>query len=368
MTMPGKWTIDNVLELTYFKKANPLIIKEIVEKYDSFEHFNEADLSGKLSVIFRQDSLFSETSANKRDLVEQQKEICDKNGYSIISLWDEEYPYLLKNIHTPPVILFVRGKLQHTNSISVAIVGKRECSETGRKNAREFSSFFASRNIIVCSGLAKGIDTVSHKAAIRSSGVTYAVIASGLDKISPKSMLENADEIVESGGAIITEYKCGVPAIQGYFLQRNRIISGISKCAIIIESALKGGSLNTASNALNESREVYAVPGDIHSEQSEGCNMLIKKGAAAIALSPQSVFEELGFSENGEIISQTIAPPPDLDEKEKIIYDMIGNSTIHIDEISRNSGIAISELSVKLLVMEFKDIIKQLPGNNYSLY
>ena len=199
---------------------------------------------------------------------------------------------------------------------------------------------------------------------MKSGGITYAVIACGIDSISPSYTERNAQKIVESGGAIISEYRCGVKATPAYFPQRNRIISGISKAVIIVESGEKGGALITAEFAFAQQKEVFAIPGNITSDKSQGTNLLIKNQIASIALSPESVFEDLGFSHNLLSVRESLNHSFST-KSEESSYNSLTFEPKHIDAIAEDSGLEVSDLLVALLGLEFKGLIKQLPGNHY---
>ena len=213
----------------------------------------------------------------------------------IITLWDDIYPTLLKTIDNPPILLYIKGALQSKDAYSISIVGTRRCSTYGRICAENFVKTLTAHNIIITSGLAYGIDSVAHKETVKNKGITYAVLASGIDKIQSEVSQKLSEEIVSNGGAIISEYRCGTTSRPGYFPQRNRIISGISKATLVIESAKKGGSLITARFAQEQGREVFAIPGAIGSEKSAGCNWLIHNNTATLALSPQNMLIDLGI-------------------------------------------------------------------------
>jgi DNA processing protein len=229
-----------------------------------------------------------------------------------------------------------------------------------------FASHFVKNNILITSGMAYGIDSISHRAAINNGGTTYAVIASGLDKIQPKLQHKFAEDIVNSGGAIISEYKFGTSSWQGNFLQRNRIIAGISKATLIVESAYKGGALNTANLADHFSRPVFVIPGPIFSEKSTGTNNLIHKNKASIAVSPQQLLKDIGISEE-----EIAATKPNLikfnSHNEEIIYKNLTYEPIHIDALSSATNLDISEVLVALLELEFEGLVRQLPGKHYCL-
>jgi len=362
MSIPGKWTIEEILSLTYFKKVNLGLIYRAVESFNCLEDLLKPKKLSEISELFSKNELF-ETKVNPLEEAKIQLELCGKRNVNIVSLWDEKYPQLLSKIHLPPIMLFVKGQLQNADSVSISMVGTRQCTHYGKMMAEEFSSYFAQNGIVITSGLATGIDTISHMSAIEVKGSTYAVLGCGIDALPSAYQQINADKIFDNGGAIISEFKCGVTAKPGYFPQRNRIISGISKATLVVESDVKGGSMITAKFAFDQGREVFAIPGHIKSEKSKGTNFLIKKNIASPALSPAEVMEDLGLTTmfGAKSQKQTFT----FDKIEQIIYDILDHEPTHIDEIANKANLDITDTMVKLLNMEFNGSIKQLPGKYY---
>ncbi|MFW5662417.1 MAG: DNA-processing protein DprA, partial [Bacteroidota bacterium] len=217
--------------------------------------------------------------------------------------------------------------------------------------------------IVVVSGLAYGIDTTSHMAVVKAGGTTYAVIACGQDRISPQSSQKNADKIIEAGGAIVSEYRFGVPARPGYFPQRNRIISGMSDACLVVESGSRGGSLITAKFAFDQERDVFAIPGNISSQKSEGTNTLIKTNIAMPALTPGGVLEDLGIDfEKLDFSEMKIKFDS---SEEEMLYNKLSFEPVHIDTLADNTKLDISVILVRLLDLEFKGLARQLPGKYY---
>ncbi len=362
MSFLKNWSDKEILSLGFIKGINSARQIQIVEKFSSLDEFLKSEQLYKFSKI-QSDEIFG-TKNDNLDFAERQIDLCEKNKVKLISIWNEKYPDLLKQISYPPVMLFVRGELQNSDAMAIAIVGTRHRSIYGKMVTEKFSESFSRNNIIVVSGLAYGIDTDAHLSTIKSNGKTYAVIASGIDQLSPAIAIKNAEKIVESGGAIVSEYRCGVAATLGSFPQRNRIISGIAKATVIIESGIKGGSLITAKMAINENREVFAVPGNISSKTSQGTNLLIKNTAAIPALSPEQIMEDMGL--NQQLFSnkkeQKIVFANAIERK---IYNSLGDEPMHIDTIASVTGVEITEILVRLLEMEFKSLIRQLPGKQY---
>lgn len=200
----------------------------------------------------------------------------------IISIQDKEYPQILKKIYDPPVSLYIIGNKEILNSDSVAIIGCRDCTQYGKQIARELAYNIANQKINIVSGLAKGIDAIAHKGCILAGGKTIAVLGNGLDKIYPKENIALAQQILKTGGAIISEYPLGEKPQKQNFPERNRIVSGMSKGIIVVEAKEKSGTLITVDFALEQGKDVFAVPGNINSESSIGTNKLIKQGAKLI--------------------------------------------------------------------------------------
>ncbi len=360
------WTVKDILALTYLKGLNLSNIAHIVNNHNSLSTFlNQKDSLSKYPRLL-QGSLFNEEIKSSLELAEKQIELCEKCSVSIITMWDEIYPALLKETIAAPVVLFVKGKLQPAESVSISVVGTRNSTVYGKLTAEKYAEFIAANNVITTSGMAYGIDSYAHTSAIKNKGITYAVIASGIDSIGngTSSQLNIANKILDSGGAVISEYKCGVKAIRPFFHQRNRIISGISLATIVIESGEKGGALITARFASDQQREVFAVPGPINSFKSVGTNKLIKSNLASITLAPDDVFTSLGLKLSA--YSDTKSKEAELfPSNEKIVYENINYEPVQIDELCDKTGLDMSELLVCLLNIEFKGLIRQLPGKYY---
>lgn len=291
----------------------------------------------------------------------------EKAGIKILSITDEEYPTNLKNIYDAPVILYCKGDLTRNDAFSISVVGTRYPSEYGRNACRKLVEELSSNMIPVISGMARGIDSTAHKAAIESKNRTYAVLGCGADVIYPPDNRKLYEEII-SNGAVISEFEPGTGPDKMNFPRRNRIISGISLGTLIIETGIKGGSLITAEFALDQNKEVFAVPGYIYSKKSEGCNNLIKKGQAKLVDSVEDIFSELNYKIDSflkkDIVNLKGAAGSGIELSifERSLLDVLSNEPIHIDEINEKTGLSISDCLVNLLTLEFKGLIKQLPG------
>lgn len=249
MSCHNKWSLSEIITLTLIKGLTSHKIRDIVERFEDYDTFINSEYSVSINKL--QGDLFS-FSTTYRQQADEVIEKCESGGIKVITFWNEEYPFLLKKISYPPVVLYVKGQLQAADAMCIAIVGTRKSTVYGKLAAERFSEYFAANEIVVVSGLAHGIDTIAHNATLRADGTTYAVLASGIDCISPSIASKNAEKIIDSGGALISEYRCGYIANLGSFPQRNRIIAGISRAVVIIESGIKGGALITARLAHGE--------------------------------------------------------------------------------------------------------------------
>lgn len=358
------WNNNDLLRL-YLQKSIPATLhRKILERYSNYDTMVNSENDSFLNYSLKQNHLF-DTYDDINEKTEEQLELCEKNEVRIVSFFDDEYPALLKRITHPPVLLFVKGNLQKSDTVAIAMVGTRRNSLYGKLMAQKFADVFAGHNVIIVSGLANGIDTISQMQAVKSGGITYSVIACGIDKLSPQTAVKNAKKIIDKGGAIISHYPCGVSALPPYFLQRNRIIAGISNATLVIESGFRGGSLNTAKHCIQEGRELFAIPGNLTSDKSNGTNKLIRENLAHTVLSPEMLLEDIGveISGNNKLIKDEKVKFDD--KREQIIYDMINYEPLHVDDIADKSELDISDVLVKLLELEFKGFVRQLPGKNY---
>ncbi len=287
-------------------------------------------------------------------------------GVEIISFWDNRYPENLKKIYDPPAFIFVKGELNPNDRFAIGVVGTRLASSYGKVIAEKFSKELAKKGLTVVSGMARGIDTISHWAAIHAGGRTFAILGSALDKIYPAENTKLADKIM-SQGALISEFYLGTGPDAVNFPRRNRIIAGLSLGTVVIEAGIRSGALLTANYALEQNREVFAVPGNVNSPKSSGTNQLIKEGAKLTAsvddilaeLEPQLKFflnkEEQNSREKLE----------DLSEAEKKLLRLLSHEPIHIDKLSHLIGKSTAETLSLLLPLEFKDLVKQLQGKMF---
>lgn len=285
-------------------------------------------------------------------------------GGRLISFWDDDYPPHLKRIYDPPPFLFVRGSLTDADTPSIAVVGTRTPTPYGTRLAERFATDLCSLGITVVSGLARGIDTIAHGAALKAGGRTLAVIGSGIDVMYPPENGGLASRLT-SRGALISEFVMGTKPDAVNFPQRNRIISGITLGTLVIETGIAGGAMITARIALDQGREVFALPSPVTGTVRSGTNLLIREGSALLTESVEDILAELGSRLRGAGMVLPVlpeAPPPPLTLFEQRVFDVLTDRPVHIDTVAELSGYSTSEALVHLLALEFKGAVRQLPG------
>ncbi|QEK13625.1 DNA-protecting protein DprA [Crassaminicella thermophila] len=297
---------------------------------------------------------------NNRDSKKILEQINNTRKYNIdiLDREDKEYPENLKHIYDPPFILFKKGNILSRDMNAIAIVGARKASAYGKYVAYKFASDLAKKGITVVSGMAYGIDTMAHKGALENGGRTIAILGCGLDICYPKSN-HNLMKEIEKNGAILSEYGVGTKPLPINFPARNRIISGISKGVIVIEANINSGSLITAEFALDQGREVFAVPGNINSSLSMGTNKLIQDGAKLVT-DIDDVLEELNMKVDEDNNKELIQ----LSDTESEVYKAIlANQPIHIELLFKELRWNISNISSIITILQLKGLVEQLPGN-----
>lgn len=280
-----------------------------------------------------------------------------------INLSDYNYLRDLPHIPDPPKKLFIRGKLPAKRVKTVAIVGTRKPSAYGREIATKIASECAKKGIVVVSGLALGIDSIAHRAAIDSGGKTIAILANGVDKIYPRSHEDLGQKILQTNGAILSEYPNNTPARPWQFLARNRIVSGLADAVVIIEAASRSGTLSTANHALDQGKEIFAVPGNITSPLSAGCNQLIKNGANPLT----SVEDLLDFLIPDRFEKQTQLFKGDTREENVILEFLSKNGTTSSDVIIKQTKLSASEFNQAITMLELKGLALNNGGEKWSL-
>ena len=282
-------------------------------------------------------------------------------GIEILTWDDTLYPPRLKEIDQPPPVLYVRGALTTEDSWAVAVVGTRRVSPYGRQVAEELASFLATNGVTVISGLARGVDAIAHQSALKAGGRTIAVMGCGVDRIYPPEHTQLAEKLI-AHGALISDYAPGTPPDASNFPPRNRIISGLSMATVVVEAGETSGALITAQFAIDQGREVFAVPGNILAPQSKGTNKLIAQGAHPL-LSVRDLLDVLNLTRVAEQRFVRKALPTD--ETEAKLMSVLTHEPLHMDEIRNQTGLPIERVSATLVMMELKGFVRQVGGQNY---
>lgn len=308
--------------------------------------------------------------------LKKELDLAGRLKVQIVTLADPDYPENLKNIYGAPLCLYLKGELVPGDKLSLAIVGSRRASFYGLSCAERFAYSLADLGITIVSGLARGVDTQAHKGALKAKGRTIAVLGSGLNCIYPPENKSLAEEIADSG-AVLSEFPLNAEPAARNFPRRNRLISGLSIGVIVAEAAKNSGALITADFALEQGREVFAIPGKVDSATSFGANQLIKQGAKLVD-SVEDILEELNlklekFKEtlsNQDFVpalgfAERRACKVNLSGEERLVYDLLGDRPVHVDEIIEKSGLPSSGVMSLLLKLEMRGLIKQSPGKMF---
>lgn len=285
-------------------------------------------------------------------------------GITALTPHDDHYPRRLKEIPDPPPLLYVRGELIDRDEWSLAIVGTRRPTPYGVQVTRSLTSELAASGLTVVSGLARGVDGVAHETTLDQNGRTVAVVASGLDHVYPPEHRGLAARILDSGGAMLSEYPLGKRPDARYFPRRNRIIAGMTLGTLVTEAGEKSGTWHTVTSALDQGREVFAVPGPITSEQSTGANNVIKRGLGKLVTCAQDVLDELNLGpieRQAELVEQLPEDP-----MEAMLLERIGSQPIHVDELSRLIQQPVHETAAAMATLELKGLIHQVGPMTYA--
>jgi DNA processing protein len=355
------------LALSLTPGVGSILIKRLLDRFKTVESIFRAPLKELLKIEGLGAKVASEIQKGPLEkVVRRELSLLEKVGGKIVTLKDNNYPKRLKDIYDPPALLYLRGELRKEDELAIAIVGSRKTSPYGRWFTEKIGEDLARHGITVVSGMARGIDAVAHKGALQGGGRTIAVLGCGVDVIYPSENRNLFYQIIEQG-AILSEFPMGSPPEGRHFPRRNRIISGLSIGVVIVQASSKSGSLITAGYALEQGREVFAVPGNVGVEGSRGTNQLIKEGAKLVE-SSEDILEEIlpQWRKEGEIAQKAVTPVPGLTEEEKILYGLLEETPLHIDAIIRESRWDPGKVSSLLLNLELKGLISQLPGKCFS--
>ncbi len=299
------------------------------------------------------------------DLAEELKRVRDF-GATVITQGSPSYPRPLREIHAPPIVLYVWGELQERDHHAIGVIGARRTTHYGMESAKKLSYQLAYAGLTVISGLARGIDTAAHQGALAAKGRTVAVIGAGLAKLYPPENAVLAEKIRSGNGAIVSEFSMEVEPDRQTFPIRNRIISGWSHGILVVEAGLNSGALITSAQALEQGRSVYAVPGHINAPSAMGSNRLIQQGAKLV-MDASDILDDLQIllPDTKPSPEAAVRPLPPLSEEERRVYDAIEQTETPIDDIAAKSELPTSMVSSILLQLELKRLVKQLPGKYF---
>ncbi len=367
----NKFPLSDLLKLHFIPAIGPYRAYKLIQAFKNSERMYSAPVNDLIRVEGFSEKLAKYFLKSVRDpelakQVDGQLGKLKKHSASVVTIWDEAYPKNLLNIYSPPLVLFMKGNIRPEDERSIAVVGSRTVSEYGRCAAEKIAGDLAAQGITVVSGMATGIDTEAHWASLKSGGRTIAILGCGIDVVYPASNNSLYKEIINNG-AVISEFPFGTKLWPGNFPQRNRIISGISLGTLVVEAGKKSGALITASAALEQNREVFAVPGNISSRYSNGSNALIRDGAAKLVQNAEDIINELrpALGITSGIVEEITAPPVNLSHEESVLYEYVGSEPIQIDKITQNSKLSTAKVLAILLTLELKGLIRKLPGSKF---
>ena len=356
---PRFWIGFNIV-----KGIGPAKVRALLDHFGDLERAWGASAAELKRIGFDKRSIKSFLAT--RDTLDLDAKVAELEQHGVrMVCWDSaDYPAPLRHIPTSPPTLYIKGDLHESDRWAIAIVGTRKLTEYGRQITREITTGLVRRSITIVSGLARGIDSIAHQVAVDMGGRTIAVLGSGIDQIYPPENRRLAEKIANGRGAIISEYALGVPPEAKNFPPRNRIISALSLGSAVIEAGYPSGALITARFAAEQGRNIFAVPGNINSPASKGTNKLIQEGAKLIT-SAKDILDELQleYVEEQQALQLSL---PDSAEEAALVPHLI-NTPIHVDELSRATGLPAALVTSTLTMMELKGMVQQVGGMQYVL-
>jgi DNA processing protein len=370
--------IRDWVELNMTPGIGPRAAARLLERFGSAEAVYSATRTELEQLRLAPEAIDSIISRALRSTAEGEIAAVRKLGGDILLLDDGVYPSSLREIYDPPIVLYVKGAwAECLDQPCIGVVGSRKCSTYGQNAAMMLARDLAQRGLTVISGFARGIDAAAHRGALEAGGRTVAVLGTGIDEVYPRDHKKLAEEILASGGAVVSQFPLGTPPVSENFPYRNRIISGLSLGIVVVEAAENSGSLITARLAMEQSREVFAVPGNITSRNSFGTNYLIKGAGAKLVQQWQDIAEELP-----QQLAARLLPPPltekrtqpslagklafvpeGLSQSETSVFRLLSHdSPAHVDWLVDKSKLPISDLTAALLALEMRELVRALPG------
>jgi len=355
--------LEAYLVLNSLRLIGPVRVRRLVERFGSVEQVFLQSTSSLASVegVGQKAAESIRAWEQNFDLAGELAEL-QRLGIGVIDREDERYPQQLLEIYDPPLLLYYKGDLEAAKRRGIGVVGSRQTSHYGLETAKKLSYQMAYAGLPVASGLARGIDTAAHQGALAAKGRTVAVLGCSLDLMYPPENQALAEMIVEKNGLLLSEFPLKTPPDKQTFPMRNRIVSGLSGGVLVIEAGAESGALITARMALEQGRQVFAIPGRIDNPLAKGCHRLIKEGAKLVE-SVEDVLAEFEFLFPPAAISEPRRVlPSDLSEDEQVILKNLGMEEVHLDELTRKCGLPSARMSSTLLRLEMRKLVRQLPG------
>ncbi|KAA3605872.1 MAG: DNA-protecting protein DprA [Calditrichaeota bacterium] len=354
--------LENLIKLSLVPRVGQAKIRKLISKFETPENVFNASIQDLIQIEGIEKATAEKILSFDSDkFLEKQISSLEKTGAEAIHFWHSDYPQLLKEIHSPPLILYVLGKLPTLKEIPIAVVGTRAPTVYGKFVTEKIVNELVERNCTIVSGFARGIDSISHRCTVAKEAKTVAVLGSGLDVIYPSENKDLVDKVLFNGGAIVSEFPFGTRPDSRNFPIRNRIVSGMSLGVVVVEAGIKSGAKITADIALEQGKEVFAIPGPINSPKSAGTNQLIQNGAK-LTTGIEDIVQELEFYFNVDAKEkQTSLLPQLLPEEESFVSSLEPNGT-HIDKIAEITKIPVFRCLTIALALELKGIVKQYPG------
>ncbi|TFF35953.1 DNA-processing protein DprA [Mucilaginibacter psychrotolerans] len=364
-------SLQHQLALTFIKKIGPVLARSMMSQFGDAEQIfrlSKSSLSKARGVGAKtlREADFDE--ALRR--AEAELNFIDRNNIDVLFYTDARYPRRLKNCHDAPLLLYSRGTTNLNMPRIISIVGTRNATDYGKQLCKQLVEELQEYHIMIASGLALGIDVAAHKECLRAGVPTVGVLGHGFDRMYPAQNRATADKMLENGG-LLTEYPSGTNPDRENFPQRNRIVAGMADATVVVEAGLKGGALITAEIANTYNRDVFAFPGRLGDEYSEGCNFLIRNNKAQLLTCVADLAYSLGWEKNGELkgAPEQLTLAIDLSPGERSIYEIIREhkTPLAIDDLSIKTNMPVSQLAMALLDMELQGFIRSLPGKAYCI-
>ena len=357
------------LALERIPKVGPLSVARLIDAFGSpgvALRASAEEIRAKAGLNDKLSKNIASHAISDADIDKDVKTL-DRLNASVIIRWDKEYPVNLLDIYDPPALLFMRGSIEPEDVKAVAIVGSRNPGRYGLEMTESLTRDLVWEGVTLVSGLARGIDTACHKAAIKAGGRTIGVLGCGLDVPYPKENMSLMEDMIRAG-AVVTEFRPGIPPMATNFYRRNRIISGLSKGVVVIEAGKNSGSLITAHHAVDQNRDVFAVPGNVMSMRSRGPHQLIKQGAGLVESAEDIIQALFGFFESGFQPSLFEEPQStgEISETAKKVLESLDPDPIHIDVLSESLDMEVGRLAGILLDLELQGLARQHPGRMFT--